>query len=194
MKLNLNKRSHRFSVIAEAIIIILFVTACSTGGLSKSSETAFVSGSGAAVFIKVADRKLAPHIFGLTLSGDSINLSSKKVTVLNVWASWCSPCRAEAPVLQDFSQRYSEVQFVGVLTRDNLTAARSFVTRFKLTYPTLIDDSILLNFRGSLIPNAIPTTLIIDADGYVAARVSGEVSVGLLRDLLTRVLAEPHHA
>ena len=59
--------------------------------------------------------------------------------------------------------------------------------RFKLTYPTLIDDAIIASFKGSLAANAIPTTLIIDAKGRVAARISGEVTFSLLRELLEKV-------
>jgi len=80
------------------------------------------------------------------------------------------------------------------LTRDNVSAAQEFAKRFKLDYPTFIDDSVLAKFRNSLVPNAIPTTLIIDAHGYVAARVSGEVTVALLSDLIGKVLKDPPHA
>ena len=83
-----------------------------------------------------------------------------------------------------------EIQFVGILTRDNLVAARSFVTRFNITYPTLIDDSVILGFKDSLIANAIPTTVIIDKQGKVAARISGEVTFTGLRDLIMKVQNE----
>jgi hypothetical protein len=86
------------------------------------------------------------------------------------------------------------VQFAGILTRDNPSSALEFVKRFKINYPIFTDDSVLAKFRNSLVPNAIPTTLIIDAHGYVAARVSGEVTVALLTDLLTKVLKDPAHA
>jgi peroxiredoxin len=79
------------------------------------------------------------------------------------------------------------VQFLGVLTRDSLVAARAFVERFGIKYPSLVDDAILLKFHGQLTPNAIPTTLIIDAKGRVAARVSGEVTYSALEDLIERV-------
>jgi len=68
------------------------------------------------------------------------------------------------------------------------------VKRFNISYPVFTDDSVLASFRNSLIPNAIPTTLIIDSHGYVAARVSGEVTVALLTDLITRVLKDGPHA
>jgi hypothetical protein len=92
-------------------------------------------------------------------------------------------------VLQEFSINYPEVQFAGILTRDNISSAKAFYENFKLTYPTFTDDSILLGFGGSLIPNAIPTTLIIDKDGKVAVRISGEITVAGLKKMLDKVLA-----
>ena len=181
-----NKMKKSIAVLI-ALTSLFALTGCSSGGISKASESAFVSGDGTAVFIKPADRKAAPSISGKTLDGSSIHVDKSKVAVINVWASWCSPCRAEAPIFQDFSVKNPDIQFVGILTRDNISAAQSFASRFGLTYPTLTDDSILTSFRGSLIANAIPTTLIIDAQGRVAARISGATSVALLKDLLTRV-------
>jgi hypothetical protein len=93
-------------------------------------------------------------------------------------------------LLQEFSIQYPEVQFAGILTRDNISSAISFYENFKITYPTFIDDSLLIGFKGSLIPNAIPTTLIIDKNNKVAVRISGEVTVAGMRDLLDKVLAE----
>ena len=92
-------------------------------------------------------------------------------------------------MLQEFSINYPEVQFAGILTRDNISSAKAFYENFKLTYPTFTDDSLLLGFGGSLIPNAIPTTLIIDKDGKVAVRISGEVTVASLKKMLDKVLA-----
>ena len=70
------------------------------------------------------------------------------------------------------------------------SAAKSFVDNFKLTYPSLIDDEILLGFKKSLSPNAIPTTLIIDQQNKVAVRFSGAVTVANLEEYLNRVLSE----
>ena len=184
----------RLAVVA--LLSLFALTGCSTGGLSSVNQNAFVSGDGVAIYVKSGDRVIAPVISGATLENGVITLSQKKVTVLNIWASWCSPCRAEAPLLSDFSNRYKSegVQFAGILTRDNISSAQEFVKRFKLTYPTFTDDSVLAKFRNSLVPNAIPTTLIIDAHGYVAARVSGEVTVALLTDLISRVRRDAPHA
>jgi thiol-disulfide isomerase/thioredoxin len=173
--------------IAVVAACLALLTSCSSGGLSKPSENAFVSGNGAAVLIKEADRKPAPELSGLTLDGTTITLDKTKVTVLNIWASWCSPCRAEAPVLQDFAAKNPNLQFAGIVTRDNLSSAKAFVERFELGYPDFVDDSLITRFRGSLTPNAIPTTLIIDSKWRVAARISGELTVAALSNLLQKV-------
>ena len=164
--------------------------ACSSNGVTSGDEQAFISGNGVATYISPDNRKEAPNIFGPTLSGGSFRSEPGKLLVVNVWASWCSPCRAEAGALQELSLAYPEVQFLGVLTRDTKVAAQSFVDRFGITYPSLTDDTILLQLHGQLIPNAIPTTLIIDSKSRVAARISGELTYSSLSALIDRVLRD----
>lgn len=175
--------------IAFALALLLALTGCSGGG-SSTSEDSFVSGDGATTFIKIADRKIAPAITGLTLSGTNYTYTKDKVAVVNVWASWCSPCRAEAPTLVELANKYVDVSFIGILTRDNPANAEAFERRFKIPYPTLIDDAILAGFKGSLPANAIPSTVILDKQGRVAARISGVVTVASLSQLIERVSAE----
>jgi thiol-disulfide isomerase/thioredoxin len=172
------------------LLTTVLLAGCSTGGIAAPDEISFVGGSGNSTFIDIDDRQEAPVISGELLDGTNKTLVKNQVKVINVWASWCAPCRAEAPLLQEFSIQYPEVQFVGILTRDNLSSARAFYESFGLTYPTFIDDALLIGFRGSLIPNAIPTTLIIDKNNLVAVRISGEVTVAALRELLNKILAE----
>jgi thiol-disulfide isomerase/thioredoxin len=171
------------------IALAIALTGCSGGGTS-SSEESFVSGDGATTFIKIANRKIAPSITGLTLSGTNYTYAKDKVAVVNVWASWCSPCRAEAPTLASLANKYSDVAFIGILTRDNPANAEAFARRFKLPYPTVIDDSILIGFKGSLPANAIPSTVVLDKKGRVAARISGAITVASLTQLIERVSAE----
>jgi len=173
----------------SVFLSLLLLTGCAGGGISAQNENSFVAGSGNATFVKKSERKDAPKISGTTLNSGDKTLNLNQVTVINVWASWCAPCRAEAPVLQDFSIRYPQVQFAGILTRDNLSSAKAFYENFQLTYPTFTDDSLLLGFSGSIIPTAIPTTLIIDKNGKVAVRISGEVTVATFQKLLDKVLA-----
>jgi thiol-disulfide isomerase/thioredoxin len=174
---------------AAFIVLAFALTACGGGG-SSTSEESFVSGDGATSFIKISDRKIAPAITGMTLSGENYTYQKDRVAVVNVWASWCSPCRAEAPTLVALANKYTDVAFIGILTRDNPANAEAFERRFKVPYPTIIDDSILLGFKGSLPANAIPTTVILDKSGLVAARISGVVTVASLSKLIEKVSAE----
>jgi len=164
----------------------LVLSGCSGGG-SSTAEESFVVGSGVQTFINKDSRVKAPELSGMTLTGVNYTREPGKVAVVNVWASWCSPCRAEAPSLVALSEKYPDVQFIGILTRDNLVNAEAFVRAKKITYPTLIDDALLIGFKDSLPANAIPSTIVIDSDGYVAARVSGVVTIGSLSTLIERV-------
>lgn len=175
---------------AVFLIAALTLTGCASNGGFQASEQSFVSGNGIVTFINETDRRSAPTVSGPTLAGENFDAPKGKALVLNVWASWCSPCRAEAPALQELSIKHPEIQFIGVLTRDNLVAARAFVERFGITYPTLTDDAILANFSGLLSVNAIPTTLVIDRNGKLAARISGEITYSSMDELLERVSNE----
>ncbi len=168
---------------------VILLSGCSNGGASKAQES-FIAGSGAVTKIKQADRITAPEISGMTLNGTQFSLAQGKVSVVNVWASWCSPCRAEEPILSALATKYTEVQFVGILTRDNPVNAEAFTRTRKTPYPTLINDSILIGFRKSLPANAIPTTVVIDKSGKVAARISGSVTVASLSQLIEEVSGE----
>jgi thiol-disulfide isomerase/thioredoxin len=99
----------KLSVIAISATLLL--TGCGSGGLSKASENSFVSGNGAAVVIDAKDRQVAPAISGKTLDGSTFTLDASKFTVINVWASWCAPCRAEAPIFQQLVPLLSDLQF-----------------------------------------------------------------------------------
>ena len=175
--------------IALALAVVVLLTGCSGGGTS-SAEESFVSGDGSITYIKQNNRKIAPAITGMTLTGVNYTYNKNQVAVVNVWASWCSPCRAEAPTLVALANKYSDVAFIGILTRDNPATAEAFARRFKLNYPTIIDDSILLGFKGSLPANAIPSTVILDKTGKVAARISGVITVASLSEMIERVSTE----
>jgi len=172
-----------FSIIA---LTALLLSGCSGGG-SSTAEESFVIGSGIQTYINKGSRVKAPELSGMTLTGVNYIREPGKVAVVNVWASWCSPCRAEAPTLVALSEKYPDVQFIGILTRDNLVNAEAFVRSRKIAYPTLIDDALLIGFKESLPANAIPSTIVIDSQGYVAARVSGVVTIGSLSKLIERV-------
>lgn len=172
-----------------APLIALALSSCGGGGTSIAEES-FVSGNGSVSYIKPSDRIAAPKLSGMTLSGKNYAFSVGQVAVVNVWASWCAPCRAEAPTLAALTEKYTDVAFMGILTRDNPVNAEAFARRFALPYPTLIDDSVLIGFRKSLPANAIPSTVLIDKRGDVAARISGEITYASLSELIEKVSAE----
>jgi len=175
--------------IAPAFLALLLLTGCSNGGASQAEES-FISGDGAVTYIKKSDRLAAPKISGMTLLGTNYKFDGGKVAVVNVWASWCSPCRAEEPALSALAKKYTDIEFIGILTRDNPVNAEAFSRKRGIPYPTLIDDSILVGFRKSLPANAIPSTVVLDKSGNVAARISGAVTVASLTDLIEKVSAE----
>ena len=176
--------------LISILLSALLLTSCAGGGVSSQNENSFISGSGVATFVEKADRKIAPILSGETLTSGQMTLNRNQVTVINVWASWCAPCRAEAPVLQEFSVNYPDVHFAGILTRDNLSSAKAFYENFNLTYPTFIDDALLLGFKSTLPANAIPSTVLIDKNGNVAARISGEVTLTSLSKIIRKLEAE----
>ncbi|CAN2218443.1 TrxA Thiol-disulfide isomerase and thioredoxins [Candidatus Nanopelagicaceae bacterium] len=171
------------------LIPILFLTGCGNGGDSKAQES-FIAGDGAVTFIDKSDRIAAPKLSGTTLYGEQYTYEVGKIGVVNVWASWCAPCRAEEPALSAMATQNPDIAFIGILTRDNPVNAEAFSRKRGMTYPTLIDDSLLLGFRKSLPANAIPSTVVIDQNGNVAARISGAITVASLTEIIDKVRAE----
>lgn len=171
---------------------VLTLTACG-GAEATDSGAGFVGGDGSIVVVDPADRIPAPTLTGTTLEGAPFSLANERgeIVVLNVWASWCAPCRAEAPELQEVwnDVQADGVQFVGLNTRDSTLAAQRFVQTMGLTFPSVQDSDgrLQLLFADSLPPQAIPSTLVIDRDGRVAARMLGKVSSATLRGVIDEV-------
>jgi thiol-disulfide isomerase/thioredoxin len=186
----------RIQMAALGAVALLALTGCSSGSSSEATGTSFVAGDGSIVLLDPAERVAAPSLVGTTLDGQQLSSAglAGDVLVVNVWASWCAPCRSEAPSLERLSKEFADqgVSFIGLNTRDSDTSARSFVERFGITYPNVIDrDGVLqLGFRDSLPPRAIPSTLVMDRSGRVAARVLGAVSESSLRGVIEAVADE----
>lgn len=183
----------RRSATAAGMAAVVGLAGCSGGESTRAGQgDGFVSGNGAVRVFEPAERPAAPELAGKTLDDEQWSLADHrgKVVVVNVWGSWCAPCRAEAPALVKAAEQVkAKARFVGINTRDlDKAPARRFVAEAKITYPSLYDPSgkLLLGFRGVTSPSAIPSTLVIDAHGKVAARVLGEVTaatlVGLVND------------
>jgi thiol-disulfide isomerase/thioredoxin len=177
--------------------VALLLSGCGSSQAAESGpESGFVAGDGSLVLLPESQRALAPEVTGTTLDGQPFRLSDHRgdVVVMNVWASWCAPCRAEAPVLAKAAADLADkgVQFVGLDTRDSDTSARAFATKFGVTYPNVIDRDgrLQLLFADSLPPQAIPSTVVIDRQGRVAARALGTVSESSIRGMVEPLLAE----
>jgi thiol-disulfide isomerase/thioredoxin len=174
---------------AIAVLAALAVTSgCSQ---TQGGPAGFVSGAGTVTVVPAGEREPAPPISGELLDGGRLDLADYdgKVVVLNVWGSWCGPCRSEAPELAEAASELPGAQFVGVNVRDHgqQARARAFVERYGVPYPSIYDPdgSTLLGLRPRA--SAIPSTVVIDAEGDVAATVLGEVTrstlVGLVEDV-----------
>ncbi len=173
-------------------LLLLALAGCSSAkplGAGEDNQ-GYVSGTGVITRIAAGDRGTAPALAGPVLGGtDRFDLAASrgKVVVVNVWASWCAPCRSEAPALESAwsALRTRPVQFLGINTRDRAPNAEAFARRFGVTYPSVIDEEglLLLGFKN-LPPNAVPSTLVLDREGRVAARVTGEVGESTVRGLV----------
>lgn len=143
----------------------------------------------------MGERDPAPPLEGTTLDGDAFALSNwaGNVVVINVWGSWCVPCRSETPELVRLANEYADrgVRFLGINIRDNSAAARSFEDRFKVPYPSLEDPNgeLLLSFRDVIPTSVVPSTVVIDRRGDVAARIIGPVTYPTMKGLLGTEIA-----
>ena len=186
--------SRLLMLVAGALVL----AACGGDGrVEASSEAGFVQGGGVVTLIDAEEREPAPTFVGPTLDGGKFDLADQRgeVVVLNVWGSWCAPCRAEAPGFAAVANETADdgVVFVGVNTRDTETAAAAFEDEFDVPYPSVVDSDgrLLLAFRETLPPAAIPSTLVVDRQGDMAARVIGPISETSLRGLVSEVAEEP---
>lgn len=161
-----------------------------------SSDTRYVAGDHSNELFDRGDRKPAPDITGTTLQGKKFSLTDDrgKVVVVNFWAEWCAPCRAEARTLESLYRKYHKrpgpgVRFLGVDIKDQKSDANAFVRNYKIGYPSLYDQAgtVALAFRKSVPPNAIPSTLVIDRQGKVAGRIIGGVTYSGLDKLISKV-------
>lgn len=185
-----------------ASVAMLTLAACGGGATSGGGgDTNFVTNTGGVQTVAEGERKAVDKIAGETLEGERLDVADLKgkVVVLNVWGSWCGPCRAEAPyfakVAKETEAKGQDVAFVGLNTRDaNKGAAISFEKDYGVTYPSIYDPAgklIVNGFpKGSLNPQAIPSTIVLDRDGKIAARSLKALDDKKLREMIDPLIAE----
>lgn len=184
---------------AGVVAAALLLAACGTSTTSGSSDTEKAAASSTQDGLTeypTGKRPMAPMLSGKTITGDQLDLADLRgnVIVLNVWGSWCAPCRAEAPDLKKVSEETRDlgVRFVGINTRDNDAAAKAFERNYGITYPSFRDPDgkLLLGFDGRIPLSAVPSSVIIDRDGRIAARIIGRTTYTTLSELVKDLAGE----
>lgn len=185
--------------------VALVLTACSGGNDTlaeqwrEASNKGYIAGDGSTTSI-APEARTQPVVFeGVSDEGEPISseLTVGNVAVVNFWYAGCAPCRAEAPDLVTAYDEFNEqgVQFLGVNTRDGEAVSRGFANEFGIEYPSILDTvgdrAVQRAFAGQVPLNAVPTTLIMDAEGRVAHRILGRIAdASQLRTLINETLAE----
>ncbi|MFB7935447.1 TlpA family protein disulfide reductase [Streptomyces sp. NPDC056039] len=179
---------------------VLTLSSCGNGGTSGGGgDTNYIQGSGGIGVVAKGERQRPNDLKGESLQGAALDVADLKgkVVVMNVWGSWCPPCRAEAPnfarVAKDMKSK--GVEFVGIDTRDtSKQAALAFEKDYEIDYPSFYDPSgklIVNGFpKGSLNPQTIPSTIVLDRDGKIAARALKALGESDLRKMIAPVIAE----
>lgn len=186
---------------ALAVTVSFAVSGCANDSLADQFKAGdnknYIAGDGTVSEFAEANRGEPVVWSGPTESGGLLKSDqlSGVVVVMNFWYAGCAPCRAEAPDLVAVNKMFvgKNVQFVGVNVRDSAATALAFDRNFDITWPSIIDaqsGSVLLAFTGLVTPQAVPTTLVIDKQGRVAARVLGQIQESTLKALVQRVVDE----
>ena len=181
--------------VATALLVGVLASGCTAMGSVQEQARAgddknYVAGDGSVVELDVSNRAAPVQVSGRTAEGGTLDLAELRgeVVVVNLWYAACGPCRAEADELAAIARETEPrgVRFVGLNTRDDADTTQAFQRTFDVPYPSLVDreGAAVLALRGQLVPNAVPTTLVIDRQGRVAARISGQVEGSTLRTLI----------
>lgn len=140
-------------------------------------------------------RVAAPTAAGPVLGedGEETSLEERRgqPVVVNFWGSWCGPCRTEQPELNEVAERYDgEVGFLGVDVQESAANGLAYVREFEPPYPSIHDPAGSYAATFDVGTSAMPTTLLIDADGRIAGRIVGATTGTELSSLLTVLLEE----
>jgi thiol-disulfide isomerase/thioredoxin len=187
------------SATLAAALCALALSGCTGGSGAVSTDSGterFRSGDGVATYVVPDRRQAGPDLSGTGLDGAPLTLAGVRgdgPVVVNVWGSWCAPCKAEQGTLERVwrATRSRGVTFLGINVRDpSRTPARRHVARFHVTYPSIYDPASRLLPRFKVAAKTIPTTYVLDRRGRIAVYAYGPVDERALTTLLDRVLAE----
>lgn len=191
----------RAPLLITALAAIVALAGCTgSPGIDRTDAApgGDVSVDGRVVEIAAADRGDAVTFAGISEYGDPISNDeyADRVYVVNFWYAACGPCRVEAPLLEEVWQKYQpdDVGFVGVNIYDQPDTAIAFAKQYGITYPSVMDvneGAVKLSFAAVTPIQATPTTLVMDRQGRVAARIIGQLpSASILSTLIADTLAE----
>lgn len=198
----MQRRTLSFALAALAASSAVLLTGCASDPLAEQyregSGKNYIAGDGTISEFDASQRGEAVEFSGETVDGDTFDSADTigEVTVVNFWYAGCAPCRVEAPILEEVSQSFGGegVSFVGVNVRDQAGTAASFEETYGVTYPSILDvneGSAQLAFAGDVPPAAVPTTIVLDREGRVAARVLGQLTdASILESIIDGLLAE----
>ena len=191
------------AVSALLLATTVLLAGCSSDPLAElyesGTEQGYISGDGSVKEIPIDERGEPVSWEGLTDAGDAVSSDDYlgEVVVLNFWYAGCPPCRVEAPELETVSVEFADAgaSFVGVNVRDQAPQSLAFAEELGVSYPSVIDandGNLLLAFSGTVAPNSVPTTLVIDKEGRLAARILGAIDgPSTLRTLVRETIEEP---
>ena len=181
--------------------LVLTTSACANDSLAdqfrSGDDKNYIAGDGTVTEFALGSRPKAASWSGITESGEEISSTQLDgvITVMNFWYAGCAPCRIEMPELIELQTEFlpEGVQFIGVNVRDSAETSLAFARRIDMNFPSVMDaktGSVVLGFTGVVTPQAVPTTLVIDAEGNVSARVLGRIDKGILTTLVKTVIEE----
>lgn len=190
--------------VVGLFLLVLVLAGCSGDGpgisdqMRQGDQKGYIAGDGTVQALALEQREGVITLEGITLEGQSWSSADRlgEVVVINVWGSWCGPCVEEAPDLAQVATELDEVgepvQFIGVNSRDSTSSALAFQEAYNIPYPSLEDDGGRTRAQLGGLAVATPSTILLDGQGRVAARVSGPVDDSTLRGLVEDVLqSEP---